>query len=63
MQDLDPLLRDTEIAKLFDCSKATVWRRVADGTLPPPIKICGISRWLQSDLQAVIEKASAARDD
>jgi predicted DNA-binding transcriptional regulator AlpA len=62
MRNLEPLLRDTEVATLFHCSKATVWRRVADGILPPPIKICGISRWLQSELAIVIESAQAARD-
>lgn len=61
MHAIDPLLRDTEVAAAFQCSKATVWRRVADGTLPAPIKICGISRWPLSEIEAVIEKAKNER--
>ena len=61
MTGFDPLIRDTDIAELWGCSKATVWRRVADGVLPPPLKIAGISRWPLSEAQAVIEKAKAER--
>lgn len=41
---VDPLLRDKEIAGMFGISTATVWRRVKDRTLPPPIKFGGMSR-------------------
>ncbi len=58
----DPLIKDKEGAAIIDSSVATWWRRVADGTIPPPIKIGGMSRWRQSDAIAVIEKAEAARD-
>jgi predicted DNA-binding transcriptional regulator AlpA len=34
---------------------------VADGTIPPPIKLGGASRWPLSDIVGVIEKAKAAR--
>lgn len=61
MQNFDPLIRDTDVAKLFGCSKATIWRRVADGILPKPIKICGISRWPTSEILAVVEKAKSDR--
>ena len=45
---------------LFGCSKATWWRRVADGTLPQPIRIGGMSRWKLSDVLILIEALSAA---
>lgn len=51
------LIRDTEAATLLGCSRATFWRRVADGTFPRPIRICGITRWDLADILAVIEAA------
>jgi predicted DNA-binding transcriptional regulator AlpA len=55
------LIRDADAAALLDCSKATFWRRVADGTVPRPIKIGGMSRWLKSEILAVIQRAEARR--
>lgn len=57
----DPLIRDGEAASLLGCSRATFWRRVADGTIPPAVKIGGTSRWPLSEIVAVIETAKAAR--
>ena len=59
---LDPLIRDGDAAELLGCSKATFWRRVADGTIPRPVKIGGMSRWPQSEIVAVIEGAKAKRN-
>lgn len=58
----DRLIRDAEGAALLDCSKATFWRRVADGTIPRPVKIGGMSRWPKSEIEAVIERAKAQRE-
>jgi len=58
---VDPLIRDAEGAALLGCSKATWWRRVADGTLPPAIKIGGMARWKLSDVLEVIDRASEQR--
>jgi predicted DNA-binding transcriptional regulator AlpA len=57
----DPLIRDAEAAEMLGCSKATFWRRVADGTIPRPLKIGGMSRWPRSEILAVIERAKAER--
>ncbi|KEJ94161.1 transcriptional regulator, AlpA family [Pseudosulfitobacter pseudonitzschiae] len=57
----DPLIRDADGAFMMGCSKATFWRRVADGTVPAAIKIGGMSRWRLSDIEAVISKAEANR--
>jgi len=39
----------------------TFWRRVADGTVPKPVKLGGLSRWPQSEILEVIETAKASR--
>jgi predicted DNA-binding transcriptional regulator AlpA len=54
-------MRDAEAAAMLRCSKATFWRRVADGTIPRPIKIGGMSRWLKSEILDVIQRAEARR--
>jgi predicted DNA-binding transcriptional regulator AlpA len=59
--DTDVLIRDADAAALLGCSKATFWRRVADGTIPRPIKIGGMSRWLKSEILDVIRRAEARR--
>lgn len=61
MANTDPLIRDTEAAFLLGCAKATFWRRVADGTIPPPIRIGRTSRWRKSEIEAVISEAAAKR--
>ncbi|MCA1492756.1 AlpA family transcriptional regulator [Ensifer sp. NBAIM29] len=57
----DPLLRDKEVAEILSMSVPTVWRRVADGTIPRPIKLGAMSRWPRSEILAVIETAKAQR--
>jgi predicted DNA-binding transcriptional regulator AlpA len=59
---IDPLLTAREGAALIQCSLPTWWRWVANGTLPPAVKLGGMSRWPQSEILAVIEKAKAARN-
>lgn len=56
----DPYLTDVEGAEFFGFSKATFRRRVADGTIPPPVKIVGTSRWPLSWLQRVRDEAEAS---
>lgn len=55
------LIRDTEAAYLLGFSKATFWRRVADKTIPKPIKIGGTSRWPVAEIVSVIDDAKAKR--
>ncbi|WP_336042571.1 helix-turn-helix transcriptional regulator [Pseudooceanicola nanhaiensis] len=62
MKFTDPLIRDIEGAAYLGISKPTWWRRVADGTLPKPIKIGGVSRWRLSDVEDAIAKAEAGRE-
>lgn len=58
---VDPLLTAREAAPLLGVSVPTFWRRVADGTIPKPIKLGALSRWPQSEILQVIETAKAAR--
>src|SRR5690606_27075477 len=60
-EPIDPLLKDRECAALLSMSVPTFWRRVADGTVPKPIKLGGLSRWAQSEIIAVIDAAKALR--
>jgi len=62
MNSIDPLIKDGEAAGMLGCSKSTLWRRVADGTIPRPVKIGGMSRWPQSEISTVIEQAIAQRN-
>ncbi len=59
---LDPLLTDREAAACLAMSVPTFWRRVADGTIPRPLKFGGLSRWPHSDILAVIEVARSCRE-
>jgi predicted DNA-binding transcriptional regulator AlpA len=58
---VDPLLTAREAAPLLGISVPTFWRRVADGTVPKPIKLGALSRWPHSEIIQVIETAKAAR--
>jgi predicted DNA-binding transcriptional regulator AlpA len=55
------LLRDVDAASTLAISRATFWRRVADGTIPKPIRIGGASRWTKAEILGVIEAAQAVR--
>ncbi len=57
------LISDVELAEILGCSRTTVWRRVADGTLPKPVKLGGLSRFVLSEQIGVVEAAMAARDE
>jgi predicted DNA-binding transcriptional regulator AlpA len=55
------LLPDHDASALLGLSRATLWRRVADGTLPQPVRIGGATRWRRDELIAAIEAASTRR--
>lgn len=58
----DQLYSDRDAAELLGCGRSTLWRWAAEGIIPKPLKIGGMSRWKLSDLQAVIAKAEAHRE-
>lgn len=57
----DRLISVSETAHILGMSKTTIWRRVEEGYLPPPIKFgprC--SRWRLSEINLVISQAELA---
>ena len=56
------LISDVEAATLLGCSRTTIWRRVADNTLPKPIKLGSLSRFVLSEINAIVESAMDVRD-
>jgi predicted DNA-binding transcriptional regulator AlpA len=56
------LYSDRDAAALLGCGRSTLWRWSAEGVIPRPLKIGGMSRWRLSDLQAVIDAAVANRE-
>jgi predicted DNA-binding transcriptional regulator AlpA len=61
MPPIDSLITAGESATVLQISMPTFWRRVADGTVPKPVKIGGLSRWPRSEILGVIEAAKARR--
>jgi len=57
---MDKLLRLPQVAEMLSVSKSTVWLYSRNGTLPKPTKLSPrVTVWKQSDVMALIEKASA----
>lgn len=55
-------LPDKAVAVRYSISRASVWRLVKSGDLPPPIKLSpGCTRWRLSDLEA--SEASRAQSE
>ncbi len=53
------LLSVRQVATILGLGVSTVWRGVAKGTFPEPIKICGSTRWRRSDIDALIAAEAA----
>lgn len=61
MTSIDPLLKAREVADFLQVSIPTLYRRVADGTLPKPVKLGSLSRWPRSEILAAINAAGERR--
>lgn len=55
------LLKVGEVAGLLGVSVSTVWRHVADGSLPEPVRFGGVTRWAQSELVDHLDALKAGR--
>lgn len=64
MEDRKRRLGDVrEVASaLGDCHVATVWRGVAAGRIPQPIKIGGRTLWDMGEIDALIATKLASRE-
>jgi predicted DNA-binding transcriptional regulator AlpA len=55
------LLTLGQVAKRFNCVTRTIWRCVERGDLVPPMKIAGLTRWRESDIDEMIANAPTAK--
>lgn len=58
---VDKLLTVRESAAALDMSVPTFYRLLKDRRLPQPIRIGSYPRWLESEIQGVIEAAKQQR--
>lgn len=49
------LLNSRDVAAALRISQRTVWKLVANGTLPKPCRLMGSTRWLKSDIETFIK--------
>lgn len=61
MAIIDQLLTAKEGAKYLQMSIPTFYRRIADGSLPKPIKMGALSRWSRAEILEAVEAAKARR--
>ena len=50
------------VADRYDCHPSSVWRWVAQNKFPKPVKIGGITRWIDAELDEQDALAAADRD-
>ena len=58
--NIDRLLSLQEVIELTGMSRATVYRRIGDGSFPYPVKNGRMSRWPASEVDRFIEAAKAS---
>lgn len=57
----DALLTAKEVGAMLRISQASLYRRMADGTIPKPLKLGGLSRWPESEILAAVKAAGERR--
>ncbi|MDE3239594.1 MAG: AlpA family phage regulatory protein [Paracoccaceae bacterium] len=50
------LLNCRTAANILGISPASFYRRVADGTIPRPVKIGSLSRWPEQEILAIVNR-------
>ncbi|MBN9334913.1 AlpA family transcriptional regulator [Devosia sp.] len=56
----DALLKAREVQAMLGICHASLYRRIAEGMLPKPVKLGRSSRWVLSDVLAAVEAAKGA---
>ncbi len=59
--DTERLLTVKQFADFLGCGVTKVWTKSKSGELPAPIKICGQTRWLESEIHAWLAQKAAER--
>lgn len=59
---IDRLLNLHEVTHLTALSRATIYRAIASGDFPPPVKIGRVSRWPASEVGSFVAGLSSRRD-
>lgn len=59
----DRLLRVQEVGQRLGVSARQVWKLLAAGRLPAPVRLARSVRWRESDLARFIELGCPARDE
>jgi prophage regulatory protein len=55
------LLRLPEVSERVRLGKSTIYEKVKTGDFPPPLKQCNGNFWLDTEIDAYIQKLIAAR--
>lgn len=50
-----------EFAGYIKAGKSTIYQGIKDGRFPRPIKICGLTRWRRSEIEAFLDAAARQR--
>lgn len=50
------------VAARYECHPSSVWRWVAQGTFPHPVRIGGMTRWLETEVEEHDARAAARRE-
>ena len=56
------LITDDQAAALLGLSRSTFWRRVADRSLPRPVRIGGATRWWREEIESFVQSLASKRD-
>ncbi len=56
------LMRLAEVAETLGRSRSSIYRDVAEGRIPKPVKIGGSPKWFSSEILAMMEKMAETRD-
>jgi predicted DNA-binding transcriptional regulator AlpA len=54
-------LRIADLRQLFRVSRTTVYKRIADGSLPPPRRVAGVPSWSVGEIRRYVERQEAGK--